>query len=106
MKASTGMWDASGKPAEHHWSCSMHLAHVLPLVPPLLLQLGRGDAKGAQRTAQTATACVLASQALIGVAAYTYREPLLGLMTNNTEVIKLAMEVGFGGACLWVALCA
>jgi MATE family multidrug resistance protein len=46
---------------------------------------------------------VLATQTLIGLSAYTFREPLLGLMTNNGDVIQLAMTVMPVLACCFIA---
>ncbi len=75
-----------------------HCARVSPC-----LQLGRGDAEGAKLTAATATKSVIVSQALIGLGAYTFREPLLQLMTNNTDVINLALTVMPVLTCCFIA---
>lgn len=57
------------------------------------LQLGAGDAAGAQRTAQIATGTVVASQALVGAVAYYNREYLLKLLSTSAPVIDLSLQV-------------
>ncbi|KAL6750422.1 MATE efflux family protein [Haematococcus lacustris] len=67
------------------------------------IELGRGDGLAAKRTAQTAVGAVLVTQTLIGLAAYSCARPLLGLMTNNTEVMQLSLTVMPVLACCFIA---
>ncbi|KAG2485830.1 hypothetical protein HYH03_015413 [Edaphochlamys debaryana] len=55
--------------------------------------LGKGDAAGARRLAFTSLGLALVTQSLIGLAAFSYRSDLVGLMTSQQEVLELAGAV-------------
>ncbi|KAG2451395.1 hypothetical protein HYH02_003996 [Chlamydomonas schloesseri] len=55
--------------------------------------LGRGDAAGARRLTYTSLGMAAVSQAAIGLAAFSYREPLVRLMTSSEDVLALAAHV-------------
>ncbi|GLC44103.1 hypothetical protein PLESTB_000929000 [Pleodorina starrii] len=55
--------------------------------------LGKGDPGGAQRLAYTSLGLVLASQTLIGLAAYGMQDQFVGLMTSREEVLALTRQV-------------
>ncbi|KAF5841993.1 MATE efflux family protein [Dunaliella salina] len=56
-------------------------------------KLGAGDGQGAKGTARRATATVLGTQIVIGSVAYHFKEPLLGLLSSNEDVVNLSLAV-------------
>ncbi|KAG2445740.1 hypothetical protein HXX76_000346 [Chlamydomonas incerta] len=55
--------------------------------------LGRGDAAGARRLTYTSLGMAAVTQTAIGLAAFSYREPLVRLMTTSEDVLTLASAV-------------
>jgi len=67
------------------------------------IKLGRGDGEAAKRSAQAGVAMVISTQLLLGSLAFSNRDQLIGLMTNNTDVITLFSAVMPLMACCFMS---